>query len=96
MKKIAVFASGSGSNAENIIDYFNRTKTAIVTKVFCNNTNAKVFDRCVILFKFNNASTHINFPIENYEEWIAECKRYNFNPTKLNPFLPKERNYHRI
>lgn len=46
MKKIAVFASGSGSNAENIIDYFNRTKTAIVTKVFCNNTNAKVFDRC--------------------------------------------------
>jgi phosphoribosylglycinamide formyltransferase-1 len=46
MKRIAIFASGSGSNAENIITYFKTTKTAIVTKVFCNNKNAKVFERC--------------------------------------------------
>tara|TARA_R110002096_G_scaffold65410_2_gene159324 strand:- start:5567 stop:6130 length:564 start_codon:yes stop_codon:yes gene_type:complete len=46
MKRIAIFASGSGSNAENIINYFNAEKTAIVTKVFCNNPNAKVFERC--------------------------------------------------
>jgi len=46
MKRIVVFASGSGSNAENIIKYFNLTKTAIVTKVLCNNEHAKVFERC--------------------------------------------------
>ena len=49
MIKIVVFASGSGSNAENIINYFSSTKTAIVTKVLCNNKNAKVFERCARL-----------------------------------------------
>ena len=46
MKRIVIFASGSGTNAENIIKFFNHTKTAIVTKVLCNNERAKVFDRC--------------------------------------------------
>ena len=46
MKRIVVFASGSGSNAENIINFFNHTKTAKVTKVLCNNEHAKVFERC--------------------------------------------------
>ena len=46
MKRIVIFASGSGSNAENIIKFFNHTKTATVTNVLCNNKYAKVFDRC--------------------------------------------------
>jgi len=46
MKRIAIFASGYGTNAENIINYFNAKKTAIVTKVFCNNPNATIFERC--------------------------------------------------
>jgi phosphoribosylglycinamide formyltransferase-1 len=46
MKRIVIFASGSGSNAENIIRFFNNTKTAKVTKVLCNNADAKIFDRC--------------------------------------------------
>ncbi len=46
MKRIVIFASGSGTNAENIIKFFNLTKTAIVTNVLCNNEHAKVFDRC--------------------------------------------------
>ncbi|WP_417800302.1 phosphoribosylglycinamide formyltransferase [Tenacibaculum sp.] len=46
MKRIVIFASGSGSNAENIIKYFNSSKTAIVTHVLSNNQHAKVFDRC--------------------------------------------------
>lgn len=46
MKRIVIFASGSGTNAENIIKFFNHTKTAKVTKVLSNNEYAKVFDRC--------------------------------------------------
>ena len=46
MIRLAIFASGSGSNAENIIRFFNVTKTAIVTKVYCNTKGAGVFERC--------------------------------------------------
>lgn len=46
MKRIVIFASGSGTNAENIIRFFNQTKTAKVTQVLCNNEYAKVFERC--------------------------------------------------
>ena len=46
MERIIIFASGSGSNAENIIKFFKHTKTAKVTNVLCNNEYAKVFERC--------------------------------------------------
>ncbi len=45
MKKIIVFASGSGSNAENIIKYFSKTEFAKVVSVFTNNASAKVIER---------------------------------------------------
>jgi len=45
MKKIVIFASGSGTNAENIIKYFKSTNTATVVSVFTNNPNAKVLER---------------------------------------------------
>lgn len=45
MKKIVVFASGSGTNAENIIKYFAKTKTGSVVAVFANNRNAGVLER---------------------------------------------------
>lgn len=44
-KKIVVFASGSGSNAENIIRYFQGSGTAEVTAVMSNKPSAKVLDR---------------------------------------------------
>ena len=46
MKRIVIFASGSGTNAENIIKFFKKTKTAEVTKVLCNNEHAGVFEKC--------------------------------------------------
>ena len=45
MKSIVLFASGSGTNVENIIQYFNVQKTAWVAAVFSNNENAKVLER---------------------------------------------------
>lgn len=46
MKRIVIFASGSGSNAENLIKHFNSSKNASVIQVLTNNPHAKVLDRC--------------------------------------------------
>lgn len=48
MKRIAVFASGNGSNAENIIRYFNTgapSHGAEVVLVVCNRPGAAVIDK---------------------------------------------------
>ncbi|WP_299059135.1 phosphoribosylglycinamide formyltransferase [uncultured Polaribacter sp.] len=69
MKRIVIFASGSGTNAENIIKFFNHTKTAKVTSVFCNNEHAKVFERCnnlnVNCLHFNKEAFFISDEILN-------------------------------
>ena len=44
MKKIAIFASGSGSNAENIIQYFAQKPQFCVKSVFCNVPDAYVLE----------------------------------------------------
>ncbi|MEY4433048.1 MAG: phosphoribosylglycinamide formyltransferase, partial [Bacteroidota bacterium] len=45
MIKIVIFASGSGTNAENIIRNFKATKTASVVAVFTNKADAQVIQR---------------------------------------------------
>ena len=45
MRNIAIFASGSGSNAENIIRYFSTKESAKVTLVLSNNRYAFVLKR---------------------------------------------------
>lgn len=58
MKRIIIFASGSGSNAENIIRFFQNSADVTVVMVLTNNPQAKVLDRCKILdvsaLSFNN------------------------------------------
>ncbi|APS38058.1 MULTISPECIES: phosphoribosylglycinamide formyltransferase [Salegentibacter] len=44
-KKIVVFASGSGTNAENIIKFFQKQPNASVVAVFSNKRSAKVLKR---------------------------------------------------
>ncbi|PCJ95323.1 MAG: phosphoribosylglycinamide formyltransferase [Flavobacteriaceae bacterium] len=46
MKRIVLFASGSGSNVENIIHYFQNNANVTVTTVLTNKRDAKVLDRC--------------------------------------------------
>ena len=46
MKRIVIFASGSGSNAENLIKFFHNSDNASVIQVLTNNPHAKVLDRC--------------------------------------------------
>ena len=44
-KNIAIFASGSGSNAENIIRYFQKNDSAQVSLVLSNKSDAYVLER---------------------------------------------------
>jgi phosphoribosylglycinamide formyltransferase-1 len=46
MKKIVVFASGSGTNVQAIINYFHSGDFARVDLVLSNNPTAGVLDRC--------------------------------------------------
>jgi phosphoribosylglycinamide formyltransferase-1 len=45
MRNIAVFASGTGTNAENIITYFSNRNSAKVSLVLSNNRQAMVLKR---------------------------------------------------
>ena len=42
---LAIFASGSGSNAENIVNYFANNKQIRVAALFCNKADAFVLER---------------------------------------------------
>ena len=46
MKRIVIFASGSGTNAENLIKFFHNRENASVIQVLSNNPRAKVLNRC--------------------------------------------------
>jgi phosphoribosylglycinamide formyltransferase-1 len=50
MKKIVLFASGNGTNAENIMTYFDTSNAVSVVGIFTNNSEAKVIERAK---KFN-------------------------------------------
>jgi len=54
-KRIVIFASGSGTNAENIIKYFQRSQFAEVVLVLSNKKDAKVLERAKNL-KVNSLS----------------------------------------
>lgn len=62
MKRIAIFASGSGTNAENIIRYFQERNNASVVQVLTNNQHAKVLDRAknlkISAFSFNRIALY--------------------------------------
>jgi len=49
MRNIAIFASGSGTNAENIINYFSNKNRAKVTLVLSNKREAFVLRRAAAL-----------------------------------------------
>lgn len=45
MKRIALFASGSGTNVENIASFFNTDDTTQISRIYCNNPKAYVLER---------------------------------------------------
>ncbi len=48
-RRIVIFASGNGTNAQNIIEYFQSKQTATVVQVLSNKKDAKVLARAEAL-----------------------------------------------
>ncbi len=77
-KKIAILASGSGSNAENIIHYFSEKHPDYLFEIFTNNPDAGVIARaeslkvsCMIFDKKLFSTKMTNYWQENGFEWLV-------------------------
>ena len=79
LKKIILFASRSGSNAEKICKYFEKKKNVSLELLVCNNPNAKVLKKTNKYF--------INSMIIDYESFYNSSavleKILNINPSLI-------------
>jgi phosphoribosylglycinamide formyltransferase-1 len=87
MNRIVIFASGSGTNAENLISFFNHNGRARVVLVLSNNPNAKVLERAQRLNVRSLSFNKIDF-IET-EEVLGTIKTSNLDLIVLAGFLWK-------
>lgn len=85
--KIALFASGSGSNAENIIQYFSHSTTFLFPVIISNKSDAFVHERAKT---FQIPS--VTFSREDFskgDEILGLLKEYNIDCIVLAGFLLK-------
>ncbi|HLO74517.1 MAG TPA: phosphoribosylglycinamide formyltransferase [Flavobacterium sp.] len=75
MKKIVLFASGNGSNAEEIIRYFKENNQGTVVAIFSNKPDAKVLDRAK-----NHDIPAIVFSRAQLNEGFVLKKLHQFQP----------------
>ena len=72
MKKILLFASGAGSNVENIIKHFKNNDAVSIIGVFSNNPEAKVLaiakKQAVYSFVFNRTELNEGVVLAKIEE----------------------------
>jgi phosphoribosylglycinamide formyltransferase-1 len=61
MVRIVIFASGSGTNAENIIQYFKNSENVKITAVLSNKKGAKVLDKAKKLNVLTKVFTRKDF-----------------------------------
>lgn len=85
VKKIALFASGSGSNVQNIIEYFADNEYVAVDSVWTNNPDAYVLERArklqVETFVFNKEE------LNNTNKVVEKLKEREVNLIVLAGFL---------
>ena len=85
VKKIALFASGSGTNVQNIIEYFADNESIDVDSVWCNNPKAYVLERAakgsIDAFIFNREQFYNTNKIPN------ELKKRGIDLVVLAGFL---------
>ncbi len=85
MKNIAIFASGKGTNAQRIIEFFELSTSAKVTVVYTNNSKAGVILRAQKLNISTVVFTRNNF--YNTTEIIDSLKSNNIDLIVLAGFL---------
>lgn len=72
IKKIVLLASGSGSNAERICEYFKSLDNIVVKGLFCNKSNAFVIQRMkrlgVPTFLFNKLEMNQGLLLEQLKQ----------------------------
>jgi phosphoribosylglycinamide formyltransferase-1 len=85
VKKLAIFASGGGTNAQKIIEYFYRDKQVEVSLIVSNKPNAYVITRA----KNNNIPTFLIDRESFYEnrDIGGELRKYNIDYIILAGFL---------
>ena len=73
MKKILLFASGTGSNVENIIQYFKNNDNVSIVGIFTNNLHAKVLEKAkhhnIPSLVFNKTELNEGFVLEKINEY---------------------------
>jgi phosphoribosylglycinamide formyltransferase-1 len=73
MKNIVLFASGNGSNAEEIIKFFKSNKEGSVVAIFSNKADAKVLDRAknhnIPSVVFSKAQLNEGFVLEKLQQF---------------------------
>jgi phosphoribosylglycinamide formyltransferase-1 len=86
MKRLVILASGSGSNAENIVRYFENHNSITVTSIVTNREEAKVLERAK---KLNIPSQY--FPKKAFfeEETVLNYLKKNADYVILAGFLLK-------
>jgi phosphoribosylglycinamide formyltransferase-1 len=86
MQNIVIFASGAGSNAENIIRYFKNNRKKSIVAVFSNNANAKVIEKAKNL----DVQTIVFNKEELYGDFVlTKLKKLNPDLIVLAGFLLK-------
>ena len=86
MKKIIVFASGSGSNFQSICDFFQYKKRFEVAALVCNNKKAGVI---TLAKKYKVDIVLVNSNFFHSEEFLNELKIFNPDLLVLAGFLWK-------
>jgi phosphoribosylglycinamide formyltransferase-1 len=99
IKRIVILASGSGSNAENIINYFRNTSYIEVSTVLTNKNTAPVIHRCkrlkvpVIYFNkeaFTNTDVVLDFLVSQQPDLIVLAGFLWKIPEKLVSAFPNK------
>src|SRR5690554_5376562 len=90
MKNIIIFASGSGSNAQTIINHFKNSDSTHVAAIFSNKENAGVLERA----KKSGIPTEV-FSKKDFSEeiFLEKIKKYDPKLIILAGFLLKVPDY---
>ncbi len=99
MHKIALFASGSGTNVENITNYFNNNNSIEIALVLSNKKDAYVLERAKklnipsLVFnrnQFYNSTNVVNYLIDNNIDYIVLAGFLWLIPSNLIEAFPKK------